>query len=646
MRGPDQAGNADAGSGNSIADDRLSAAGSAAGSALEVVRFLAEHPPFEALEESDVERVASVAEVEFHRAGTTIFSQGSEPVEHLRVIRSGAVEIVHDGRVLDLLGEGELFGHASMLSGLPTGFEARAAEDTLCYRIPSQVAKGLLSGPEGLRYVARSLLEAPLTDAGTSAAHPARDPAHQPVGSLLRGEAVVCRPDTSIREAAQMMTDAGRTSIVIDLGDGSIGILTDRDLRTRVVANGIPGEAPVSAAMSAPAYTCRPDQLGGEVLLDMLDRGFRHFPVVSATGRVLGVISDLDLVAVQTRSSFYLRQAIAAAKTPEEVAVAARELSPALIAMQDARIAASNITAVYAVVLDVLTRRLVELAVAEAGEPLAPFSWLALGSQARREATPASDMDSAIAWMGDEHAAELKPYLHGVGVKVVAGLEACGFHRDEHGATAADLLFVRSIESWRRAARSLIADPAQEKALILVSVLVDSRPVWGLHMGAPVSDAFRIAPRNPDLLRLLARFALSYRPPTGFLRGLVVEHSGEHRGQLDLKRAGIVPIVGLARWAGMAAGVTSGSTTERLRAAAAAGTLPATDAHTLEDAFELVHGLRLEHQIGLLRAGRRPDDYVDPARLSPLTRTHLREAFRAVASIQKRVAADLQVGIK
>jgi CBS domain-containing protein len=624
----------------------LTAAGSAPLAPPEVIRFLGEHPPFEALQEVDVERVASCAEVEFHRAGTIIFSQGSEPVAHLRVIRSGAVEIVHDGRVLDLLGEGELFGHASMLSGLPTGFEARAAEDTLCYRIPSEVAKGLLSGPEGLRYVARSLLEAPLGDAGTSAAHPARDPAHQPVGSLLRGEAVVCGPDTSIRAAAQMMTDAGRTSIVIDLGDGSIGILTDRDLRTRVVADGIPGDAPVSSAMSAPAYTCRPDRLGGEVLLDMLDRGFRHFPVVSATGGVLGVISDLDLVAVQTRSSFYLRQAIAAAQTPEQVAAAAGGLNPAVIAMHDARIAASNITAIYAVVLDVLTRRLVELAVAEAGAPPAPFSWLALGSQARREATPASDIDSAIAWFDDERAAEIKPYLHDVGVTVVAGLEACGLHRDEHGATASDLLFVRSIESWQRAARSLIADPTQEKALILVSVLVDSRPVWGIHRGAPVSDTFRIAPRNPELLRLLARFALSYRPPTGFFRGLVVEHTGEHRGRLDLKRAGIVPIVGLARWAGMAAGVTSGSTTERLQAAGDAGTLPASDAHTLQDAFELVHGLRLEHQIDLLRDGQKPDDYVDPARLSPLTRSHLREAFRAVASIQKHVAAEIHVGVR
>jgi CBS domain-containing protein len=145
---------------------------------------------------------------------------------------------------------------------------------------------------------------------------------------------------------------------------------------------------------------------------------------------------------------------------------------------------------------------------------------------------------------------------------------------------------------------------------------------------------------------LLARFALSHRPPTGFLRGLVVEHSGEHRGRLDLKHGGVIPIVDLARWAGIAAGVTSASTTERLKAAAAAGTLPAADAHTLEDAFSLITGLRLAHQVDQLRAGERPDDFVNPAALSPLTRTHLKEAFRAIASIQKRVATELDIGAR
>ena len=609
----------------------------------EVSRFLRAHPPFDALDPDVVERVAGAVEVEFYRAGTTIFSQGAEPVEHLRVVRSGAIEIVHHGRVLDLLGEGELFGHASMLSGLPTGFEARAAEDVLCYRIGAEIARDLLAAPAGLRFVARSLLEG--NNPGDVTGEAASDPADQPVGALIRGAPVVCGPDTPIGRAAQMMTAAAASSVIVDLGNGSLGIVTDRDLRTRVVAAGLGGEEPVSAAMSAPAYTCRADRLGSDVLLDMLDRGFRHFPVLSTAGEILGVVEDLDLVVVQTRSSFFLRQRIARARSVDDLVSAAADLRPMVIAMHDARVAAVNIMAVYAVVVDALTRRLLELAIADAGEPLGPFAWLALGSQARRESTPGSDVDSAIVWFGDVADAEIRPHLHAIAKDVIAGLERCGFRSDAHGASASSVVFVRSLESWQTAARSWISDPTQEKALILVSVLVDSRPVWGLHTGTPVADTFRLAPENPALLRLLARFALSYRPPTGFLRGLVVEHTGEHRGRLDLKHGGVIPIVDLARWAGMAAGVTSASTTERLRAAGSAGTLPAADAHTLQDAFELVAGLRLQHQVSQLREGKEPDDYVDPATLSPLTRTYLKEAFHAIASIQKRIAAELSVGI-
>jgi CBS domain-containing protein len=610
----------------------------------EVSRFLRAYPPFDALEPGVVERVAGAVEIEFFRAGTTIFSQGADPVEHLRVVRSGAVEIVLHGRTLDLLGEGELLGHTSMLSGLPTGFEARAAEDTLCYRIGADAARDLLVAPAALRFVARALLERGEAVDG-EARRPAPDPAEQPVGTLIRSGPVLCGPDTTIAAAAQMMTAAPSTSVVVDLGDGSLGILTDHDLRTRVVAAGLPGGAPVSAAMSAPAVTCGPERLGGDVLLDMLDRGIRHLPVVSGGGEVLGVVEDLDLVVVQSRSSFFLRQRIARAGCLEELVRAAADLRPTVIAMHEAQVSAQNTMAVYGVVIDALTRRLIELAIADIGEPPAPFAWLALGSQARREATPSADLDSAIAWFGDIPEADIRPHLHELGQRVVAGLESCGFHPDTHGASASNLLFVRSSDSWQRAARSWIEDPTQEKALLLVSVFVDSRPVWGRRAGTPIADAFRGAHSNSALLRLLARLALAYRPPTGFLRGLVVEHSGEHRGRLDLKHGGVIPIVDLARWAGIAAGVTSASTPERLRAAAVAGTLPTGDAHTLVDAFELVTGLRLRHQIGQLREGKEPDDYVDPSTLSRLTRSYLKEAFHAIASIQKHVAAELSVGV-
>ena len=613
----------------------------------DIGEFLRAHPPFDVLAPAELDAVAAQSEIEFHAGGTTILSQGEEPVSHVRVVRSGAVELRHSDRVLDELGEGEMFGQASMLSGLPTGFAARAVEDTLCYRIPAEVARQVLARPEAMRFVARSLLDRSIWQATVGATlgsvEPERDPGRQPVSALLRSPLVLCPPDASIRDVARRMTAAGATSAVVEL-DSSLGIVTDRDLRSRVVAAGLSTDAPVTEAMSAPAYTVAAERLGSDVLLDMLDRGFRHFPVLSATGRVLGVVEDSDLVAVEARSSFFLRQAIGRASTVDDLAAATAGLRPMAVALHDAGLDAVTVEAVYSVVLDALVRRLVELALAELGTTPAPFSWLALGSQARRESVPGSDVDSAISWYGPSDDPGIRDFMLALGRRVTEGLVACGLRNDARGATAGEPLVVRSADSWAAATRSWLDDPRQDQAIILVSVMVDSRPVWGVHTGTPVADTFRLVEPGSVLLRMLARFALSHRPPTGFLRGLVVEHDGEHRGRLDLKHGGVIPIVDLARWAAMAAGVTSASTIERLRAAGTAGTLPAADAQTLEDAFELIAALRMQHQVRQLRAGDTPDDYVDPAELSGLTRSHLKEAFRAVASVQKRVAADLKAG--
>ena len=605
--------------------------------------FLRLYPPFDALEPDAVARVAAAAELEHHPAGTTIFSQGAEPVSHLRVVCGGAVELVLDGRTLDLLGVGELFGQTSMLSGLPTGFTARAHEQTACLRIPADVARATLGRPEALRYLSRSLL-----DRGRlgPARESATDPADQPVEALVRRPLVVVAPDTTIREAAQQMSTAGATCVVVDGGGEGLGILTDRDLRTRVIADGMSADDPVAAVMTAPAVTVSADRTGALALLDMLDRGIRHLPVVSATGRVLGVVEDADLAAAEARTPFHLRAAIARVPTVDALVQAMRELrrrSSRCTARAPTRCASPPCTPWSS------TRSRGGSSTSPSPRSVAsrsPSPWLALGSVARREATPGSDVESAIVLQGDAPGDDLIEHALAISRHVEAGLRACGLRPDERGTTAANPLLVRSLASWQRAARSWLEDPTLEQALILVSVVVDSRTVWGLHTGMSVAEAFRAARSHPALLRQLARFSLSYRPPTGFLRGLVVEHSGEHRGRLDLKLGGLVPIVDLARWAGMAAGVTSASTPERLRAAAAAGTLSAADAATLADAFQLVMALRLEHQVAQLQAGEEPDDHLDPAALSPLTRTYLKEAFRAVASVQKRVAGELGVGAR
>ena len=643
----------------------------------DIAGFLAAHPPFDAVDADELARVAAVTETESFPAGKTIFSQGTGPVGYLRVVRAGSVEIIHDGQVLDLLGPGELFGHASMLSGLPTGFETRAAEDTLCYRIPADVISPLLARPDFSRFIARSIIGG---RTGIWEGVPPADPVQRPVETLIRSLPLVCPADEPIREAAKRMT-ADRASAILVRSGGTLGIVTDYDLRSRVVAAGVSPDTPVSAIMSAPAYTVTAGSLVGDVLLDMLERGVHHVPVLSAAGRVLGVVDGGDLIAAEARGPFLLRRAIDLATSPADLAAASAGLNPMIIALHDARVAAEQVAAIRCVVLDALTRRLIELAVAEAGEPPAPFTWFALGSLARRETVPSSDVDSALAWQDSGDARTAGDYVARVARAVDKGLRACGLQPDEHGASASNPLFARPVSSWRAAARELSEDPTREKALILVSVISDSRPLWGYGPGAgigagagsagvgaeatatgglgaggtgaggtgegvSVADTLWQARGRPDLLRLLARFALQFRPPTGFLRDFVVEHSGERRGQLDIKHGGMIPIVDLARWAGMAAGVASCSTVGRLRAAEAAGTLDSPDARTLIEAFGFIFSLRLDHQVEQLRRGEAPDDFIDPKTLNPLARSYLREAFRAVASVQSGLANELSFGVR
>jgi len=371
-----------------------------------------------------------------------------------------------------------------------------------------------------------------------------------------------------------------------------------------------------------------------------------HIPVLSSAGQVLGVVDDGDLVAAEGRKPLLLRRAIALADSPAELPATVAGLDPAIIALHDARVTAEHLTAVRSVVLDALTRRLVELAVRDAGPPPVPFTWFALGSLARREVVPSSDVDSALAWdgAGSDDSDAAAGYVGRVSRAVDEGLRACGISPDAHGASAASPIFARSLASWHRAAQSLSDDPTQDKALILVSVLTDSRPVWS--SGGPIGGLWEARPGQAGLLRMLARYALSFRPPTGFMRDFVVEHSGERRGQLDLKHGGLIPIVDLARWAGMAAGLASASTLERLQAAEAAGTMESAEAQTLAEAFGFISSLRLDHQVEQLRRGEAPDDFIAPKTLNPLARSYLREAFRAVASVQATLSAELSLGVR
>jgi CBS domain-containing protein len=559
----------------------------------EIARFLAQRPPFDALAPEELGEVVAQAQLEFYVAGEVILSEDGGPVTFLRVIHSGAVDISHAGKLLDLLGSGDTFGHAAMLSGLPPGFEARAAEDTLCYRLPVAAARPLLE-----RARSREL--------GVGV----RGPGHDAVARLIRSPTVRCEPMTSISEAARRMTELGASCAIVDFSGGGFGIVTDRDIRTKVVAGGMPLSAPVAGVMTTPAFTVTPDRLGGEVLFEMLERGIRHAVVADERSQLIGVVDDADLFAVQPRSWFGARRAIARADSAEELSAVAGRLPEIVYDLHASSLRALEVARVLSALVDALTVRALELSARTVELPGDGIVWVAVGSQARREMTPASIARGAIVFSQ----APPQGWIEAVGEL----LASCGLPRE---------VIARTPQAW--------SDADHDDELTLM-VLVERRPLWGTPrdpLPVPVGR-----PRD-SVLAALARRALAYTPPTGFDADSVLESDGTHTDRLDIRRAAVIPIVELGRWAGAAAGLSEGSTPERLRAASADGVLRESDALTLTEAFELALELRIAHHMEQLASGSAPDDRLEPAEISPLRRDHLRDVFRAVTGVQRGLRA-------
>jgi CBS domain-containing protein len=599
----------------------------------EVERFLSTHPPFDDLPADDLATVASSVQVEFFARGKTVLSELGVPTEHLYVVRTGSMELVQRGQVVDVLEPGEAFGHPSLVSGAPPLMTVRAAEDTLCYLIPRQVAEGVLGTPSGLAFLARSLRRR-MERAVQLRVGDRADPRLAHAGALVSRPALVCDSKATVREAAALMAREGVSSVLVQT-DGDFGIVTDRDLRTKVVAEGLPDSRPVREIMSFPIRSLPPDALADEALLEMLDRGIHHLPIVEG-GRVLGVVTDTDVLGLERRRPFVLRTRIERAETADQVAELGRALPDAVATLVGAGVDPVDIGHIVALIVDAMTERLVGLALDELGSPPVRWAWIALGSEARREQALKTDQDHALAY--EDGGREHDDYFRALSEQVVNGLEAAGIPRCRAGVIASEQAWRRPLSEWTETFRGWMRARGPEP-VALTTIAFDYRTVAGTMEAEPTLDPVVASARVDHLfLRRLARTALDFRPPIGFRGSFVVLKEGEHAGHLDLKRRGLMPIVDLARLFALAGGVTARRTLDRLRAAHDEGVIDGETRSGLEEAYRVILHFRVEHQARQLEVGKDPDNFVDPGELGPIERARLKDAFRLIAHVQREVA--------
>jgi CBS domain-containing protein len=583
--------------------------------------FVRERSPFGRLDDAALAGLNRGLEVVYLPAGTRILERGGSPGTHLFLVRSGSVRLERaDGLVL-LVEEGELFGYRSILTGDPPAFDATAETDVLCYRFPAEVARPLLEHPAVSAVLARGLAER------LRAVSPAARVVTLPetgTGIRLRdliGRApVIVDPGTPVSDTARVMREAGVSSVLV--AGPEPGILTDRDLRNRVLAEDRPADTPVEAVATHPALTLD----AGATLLDavvfMLEHNVHHV-VVGSAGHVVGVVTDSDVLRHQARNPLYVLRAVERAEDRAALAGYSAEVADVVRHLAATGVGAASIGRVVSSLNDTLVRTLVRLAEQELGASPAPWAWMVLGSEGRLEQTMLTDQDNALVYApeaaDDEEAVA---WFKGLAGRVVDGLVHSGVPRCPGGymATNWNLCLPAFVEHFR----GWMATPDPD-ALLGAAIFFDFRRVAGTLGLEPLEALLDEAPRAELFLTHLAASVATMRPPIGHFRRILVKN-----GAVDLKRGAVGPVVALARVYGLATGGRTRATLDRLAAAVEAGVLSREGGENLSEAFRFILDLRLGAQLDELAAGRPMDNDVELDGLAPLERHHLKDALVAI----------------
>ena len=428
------------------------------------------------------------------------------------------------------------------------------------------------------------------------------------VRDLLHGPAATCAPATSVADVAGLM-QRGTGVVVLDPDGAPLGIVTDRDLRARVVA--ARRDAGATAAvdvMSSPVVTIEAGEFAFEALLEMTRREIHHLVVVDG-GRLAGDVTGL------------VKRLVEDGGRAGDIARIVAELNDRIVAR-------------------VLAQAEAALADRGQGTPPTPYGWLVFGSEARREQTLRTDQDNGLVYA--DPSPELAPaaarYFAGLADEAIAGLLAVGFPPCPGGAMASNPRWCQPLATWSGYFREWLARPSPEHVLA-ASMYFDLRPVVGApELGAALAALVQSeAPRHRRFLTVMAADVVDRRLPLGPLGGLRVPRSGEHRGTLDLTGAGGLQLVGAARVHALELGLLETGTAERFVAAGGHGLYTQAEVTEVVDAHGDLLRLRLVHQLACLREGRAADNRVSVRDLSHRDQLLLQEALRTVGRVQGKL---------
>lgn len=607
----------------------------------EVYGFLTQHEPFSSLPDDEVRALPAQMGITYVRRGEIVVDLG-QPNDHLYIIRSGAIDIVSsDNLLLDRRDTGLNFGYSTLVGPRESQYVMEAVEDSVLLMLPREVFAGLLDAhPELHRFfesASRRVQAAAeeVRDGGTASV------LRTPIAHIIGGRPpVTCDATVSITHAAGVM-DAHDASCLVVVGGEQIGILTDKDMRSRVVAAQLDPSRPIADVMSSPVRTIAETALVFEAMLAMSELGIHHLPVEGPDG-VCGVLTSFDIMRLLQTDPIYLAADVQQSSY-EDLEGAYDAAASVAVRFFERGASAAETQRLLTSIADSIARRLGELAEEKLGPPPVPYAFVAVGSQARAEMGPASDQDNALV-LADSYVEDVHgEYFAALAQFVCEGLAHAGQALCPGEMMASNPKWRMTTSQWSRLFHTWVTAP-DPNALLHAQVFFDFRAVFGAgdgwrELANQVHESALASARGSRRLHThLAALATFREPPVGFFRGFVLERDGEYANTLDIKRGGTAAVVQMARLYSIVAGVSAVDTPTRLRASAGEA-VSAKGAADLADAYEYLSDLVMRHHAQQVRAGEEPNYRIDPKQLQSRDRAALRDAFGVIKSLQNALAS-------
>lgn len=635
-------------------------------SVADVLALLKETPPFSELSEPILKKCAGEFQLRVYPKGSYIFRQGEPSQEVLFIVVSGLVEILlptdtGEEKAVSLRRPPEFFGETVFFSNEAYPASTRAVEETCCLLVPRQCFEELMgSSPRFAAYFSRMLAdrmkhlwEGVIREQYLLGGQGAERPFRKRLYEIMTTPVVTCREDNTVTEIAQLISSKQVSSVVvIDQSGSPVGIVTEKDLVKKVLAEHRPGSEQLRAKeiMEPNPIVLPPSALFQEALLAMVQRQLKHV-IVAERGLVRGIVTLADLVRTQNVDALSALMTIDRARDFRALQAAVRQIDRLVTSLVAGQATAAEAGVLVAELYDRLVARLLFLAEEELyaeGKGRAPCSycWLNMGSSGRREQVIRTDLDNALIYEnpppGEESA--FQEYFLALGERVVAGLVRLGFAPCPGKVMASNPDWCKSHREWLQTIRAWMRQP-QGEWLRKMTIFFDFRPVYGrFSLAESLREAvFEWLTAEEVILHFLARDAVAKKIPLNPFRQVVPEKSGPHKDEVDLKSAVLIHFVDCIRLFALREKIAATSTFDRLRELVERNVFTAEEAEAFSLAYDNAMMLRLRLNLERLGQGLEPTNYINPRKLSRRELNVLREALILASRLQYLTRASFRV---